>query len=215
MEEEFVSPIIDESGSAFLLVFNHATCEFYYILVEPPPDDNLHSTDLPGTWRGEASGFAYIEDALGRRVLAGVRGHDVSMNTFFDGPFDQLPPRLNVRDLIRWAYPGIEERRGLTLDEHGGWVGMEGTRVAISPYAEYGEWDLNRHLLDAMRLEDARNSRRDVSGDLEIGGVFGASGGVGYSIGRFSDVVREHARSWPQSHSLWDSASMVMSRPVR
>lgn len=198
--ESLVSPIIDESGSAFVLLFNNTTCEFYYALAAPAPNDSLMPLEQPGAWLGAVSGFVYVEDGLGRLLLAGVSAERISMNTFYDGPFDQVPPRLPIRERIRWAYPGIEDRRRDSLDPHGGWLGLAGARVAIAPYIEYEAGDVTRCVLQAVRSEAARDPSVAMAASASAADA---------TIRRFADVVREHAHEWPQSHNLRASASRV------
>ena len=57
------------------------------------------------------------------------------MNSYYDGPFDQVPPRLSLRDKLLRAYPYTKERGG--IDNHGNFIAIADTRVAISPYTTY------------------------------------------------------------------------------
>lgn len=56
-------------------------------------------------------------------------------NNWYDGPFDQVPPRLHIRDLLEEAYPYVKQAGG--IDEHGNFIERHGQRVAISPYIAY------------------------------------------------------------------------------
>lgn len=196
--ESVVSPVIDESGTAFLLLYDLVTCTFAYVHAASPADDPLVPLDEPGGWQGRASGFVYAEDSWGRLVLAGVRRDEIAMNTFYDGPFDQVPPRLALRDLLRWAYPGIEARRADTLDPHGNWLGQAGSRVAIVPYLDYDIGDEARSVAWARREE----ARRHASSEVAVAPTAPDDAW----LRRFAGVVRAHARDWAPTHSLRTSA---------
>ncbi|GJQ28859.1 MAG: hypothetical protein HBSAPP03_07430 [Phycisphaerae bacterium] len=202
-DEQLVSPIIDESGTAFNLIFNHQACEFYYVLVAASPDDPPYPIDDGASWRGARSGFIYVPDHAGRLILAGVHVGEVAMNTFYDGPFDQVPPRLSLRELIRWAYPGIEDRRSDSLDAYGTWTKHASARVAIAPYMEYTD-DEAAVVRRAKWLDAARHAARERATP-----PVAASRATRDEV---SETIRAHAHEWPQSHDLRQSAATVLGR---
>lgn len=135
--EAVVSGTLDESGTPLALVWNAGVRSFFFLL---PPDARrglvLAYDDRADVWLDPASRFVYwMPEAGGRCVLIGVWAENVRGNTWFDGPFDQVPPRLAIREMIHTAYPYTRARGG--IDEHGNFVGQPGHRVAISPYQEY------------------------------------------------------------------------------
>ena len=65
----------------------------------------------------------------------GVSRKDIFYNNYFDGPFDQVPPRLPLRDKLHAAYPYTNYSGG--IDEHGNFHWFKSSRVAISPYYDY------------------------------------------------------------------------------
>lgn len=199
-EERLVSPIIDESGTCFALLYNDATREFYYILAGLPADDRLADAASGTLQLAERSRFAFARDALGRPVLAGVREDEIRVNSFYDGPFDQVPPHLPLRELIREAYPGIEAHAHDALDPHGNWSASRGTRVAISPYLDYREGELDK----VWRYAAYREAWRDRACD-ESPVVGPDQRSAGDAVSRWAGDVRVHAAHWDQSHALWNS----------
>lgn len=137
--EEFVTGVLDESGYSFLLVFNTVLNGFYYVLNEERPAPEVLAAASGGGGRflvGEESRFVFYRDAQrGRTILVGVSNSNIFANNYFDGPFDQVPPRLPLRDKLTKAYPYVKSRGG--IDEHGNFLELQGQRVAISPYQTY------------------------------------------------------------------------------
>lgn len=199
--EQIVSPIIDESGTALLLLFDRQSCKFCYVLAAAPPDDAIIPFDHPGVWKGERSKFLYVADDVGRSVLAGVSRDEVSMNTFYDGPFDQVPPTLPLRPLIRWAYPGIEARREDSLDEHGNWVIQASSRVAIAPYTEYSEGEEERAIIVAHWLMPRAATPEPLAPRPPLD--------AGALLQEYADILRNHATDWPQGHDLMRSSQQT------
>ncbi|MCC6662019.1 MAG: hypothetical protein IT437_14175 [Phycisphaerales bacterium] len=151
--EELVSAIWDESGVRFWLVYNNSLNSFYYVLDEDVPLTEPLATipTLPGLEVGLRTGFVlYHDTGAGRRLLVGVRQRSVRDNDYFDGPFDQVPPRLPIKERLEAAYPYVKLRGG--IDAHGNFVEQPGVRVAISPYAEYTDLDEFASLL-GQRLD--------------------------------------------------------------
>jgi hypothetical protein len=134
-EEEFVSQIMDESGVRFVLIFNKEINSFYFIV---NPDEKLSDTLVnlgKNYWLGKDTGFIYYQDTI-KLFLIGVFKKNVTNNNYFDGPFDQVPPHLQLREKLYKAYPNTRFRNG-GLDEYGNYLEKKDTRVAISPYYQY------------------------------------------------------------------------------
>lgn len=136
-EERFVGQINDESGIRLFLLFNENTSSFYEVLNEESavcerliPADGRHFV-------GARTGFVYYEDPdYKRKILVGVDLENVKANNFFDGPGDQVPFFLNLRDLLHRAYPNTLLGDG--IDEHGVYLHKEDwMRVAVCPYFRY------------------------------------------------------------------------------
>ena len=152
--EEFVSGVLDESGVAFSLLYNTVLEGFFYVV---NPDIPLSETRIPvegGDGRfylGERTRFVYYDDPVhDRSVLVGVDASNVEANNYYDGPFDQVPPRLPIGDRLRAAYPYTNSRGG--IDDHGNFIELDGQRVAISAYQTYH--DLHALVAALRGIED-------------------------------------------------------------
>ena len=139
--EELVSGVLDESGFYLWLMFDTVDHRFYYVLnPDRPLPERIAVYDLPSAKMqlqvGVDSRFVFYNDSsTGRLILVGVHNDAIARNTYFDGPFDQVPPRLSIKDKLESAYPYVRFRGG--IDEHGNLLQLEGQRVAISPYQGY------------------------------------------------------------------------------
>ena len=167
-DEEAVGHIYDDSGVCFFLLYNHATNSFYNILSRTrKPRETFARLDGDHII-GERSGFIFFEDRnLQRELLVGVDLERVRANDHFDGPGDQVPYGLNLRDKLYLAYPNTMLDGG--VDEHGVYRFKEAwTRVAISPYQRYAD-------PEAV----SRRSAQELASLSEIRGcVYGANKGV-------------------------------------
>lgn len=139
-EEKFVSGVLDESGYYLSLIFHNLTDSFYYVLNEdmPLPESVLPFDPPYADFQiGSQSRFVFFKDpGSGRRILVGVDREHVRMNSYFDGPFDQVPPDLDIGDMVTRSYPYVKYRGG--VDKHGNFAGVDAQRIAISPYQVYG-----------------------------------------------------------------------------
>ncbi len=149
-DEIFVSKIRDESGMVFDLYFNNVTRAFYYSLDSDRPfnDDLVKLSD--SVYLGDRTGFAYYHEPISNRYfLLAVSAKNVARNNYFDGPFDQVPPYLNLREMIELAYPYTKISR---VDMYGNFLREEGIRMAISPYFDYLDTDELISLVDKCKL---------------------------------------------------------------
>jgi len=136
-DEVVLGPIFDESGMRFFLLFNKRLKVFHYVLDETVPVADKFS---PSKFNdrieiGRRTGFAFYRDE-GRRILVGVYARDSELNTYFDGPFDQLPDNFVEGDALRDAViSAMPEFRG-QIDRLGRFLNRPG-RVLIHPYLVY------------------------------------------------------------------------------
>jgi hypothetical protein len=136
-DEQIVSGVLDESGYGFFLLYNKNQRLFYYVLHEsrtPEPmfDLKLSSVEMRV---GVHSRFVFFLDReLNRFVLIGVLAENIKRNNYYDGPFDQVPPELEIRESLEHVYPYLKLRK---IDSHGNFTDETGARVAISPYIVY------------------------------------------------------------------------------
>lgn len=135
-EEKFVSQVLDDSGIRFFLLFNQKTNSFYYIANEEHGIDEQLREIKSNYYLGLDSQFVYYYDRNeNRKLLVGVSKHSIYLNDYYDGPFDQVPPRLDDKSMLIAAYPYVVYRGG--IDAHGNFNNIPGERVAISPYYDY------------------------------------------------------------------------------
>ncbi len=137
--EKFLGPIIDESGMRFYLVYNSRLKLFHYVLDENSagPDELVESERTERLLVGRRTGFAFYRDRrLDRRILIGVREGDSRLNTYFDGPFDQLPENFIKGESLRGAIIDSDPAVSSEIDRFGNFVDGSG-RYLIHPYILY------------------------------------------------------------------------------
>lgn len=148
-EEEIIAKIRDESATLFYLIFNGETDSFYYVLDEESPLTEILTQADKDIWLGERTQFAYFQDEKrNRKILIGVSTDNIMQNNYFDGPFDQVPPNLEIREKLYKAYPYTQYLNG--LDPNGNFLDWKGSRVAISAYTDYPHPDITplRNVVD-------------------------------------------------------------------
>jgi hypothetical protein len=140
-DERFIGPIFDESGVRFFLVYNPKLKIFLYLLDEAakPTEELFGYVPAARILVGKRTGFAYYRDHLiDRKILIGVQEDNLRLNTYFDGPFDQLPDNFiegeSLRSAILDASPEFKGKIDRFGRMHGGKF-----RYSIKPYAPYLE----------------------------------------------------------------------------
>lgn len=138
-DEEYIGTTFDESAIRFFLVFDKKLKIFHFIL-----DETIKVADQfepsPRSDRiliGKRTGFAFYRDHLrDRKILIGAYAPNMLTNTWFDGPFDQLPDNFiqgeALREALIAAYPDLKGR----IDRFGGFPGGE-ERMGVDPYIPY------------------------------------------------------------------------------
>src|SRR5262249_44754756 len=113
--ETFIGPIFDESALRFFLVYNSKLKVFHYILDETVKvaDEFFPTRRTDRIVIGKRTGFAFYRDRLrDRKILIGVYEGNYRLNTYFDGPFDQLPDNFVDGETLRRAIlevsPGLK-----------------------------------------------------------------------------------------------------------
>ncbi|EPJ44386.1 MAG: hypothetical protein OFPII_34910 [Osedax symbiont Rs1] len=139
-DEEYVGPVFDESGIRFHLIFDHSNNSFLYVLNEDfnQAEHFIAVDDNQDILLGLRSKFAYFNDKKNQRlVLIGVDLSNVENNTYYDGPFDQLPDSfvdpVHLQKLIEKYEPRLLGKIG----PYGDFLDAEESRYAIMPYMEY------------------------------------------------------------------------------
>jgi len=137
--EKFIGPIFDESGIRFFLVYNSRLKVFHYILDESDgvADDFVPTKRIDRILIGRRTGFAFYRDLrLDRKILIGVFAASVPVNSYFDGPFDQLPDNFIQGETLRDAILAVEPKLKGHIDRFG--LSADGTsRYLIAPYLDY------------------------------------------------------------------------------
>lgn len=154
--ERYLGPVFDESGLQFFLVFDRGQKQFRYLLDEtsPVPD---HFSPLKTSGKlsiGWRTGFVFFqEDTPKRKILVAVHGPSTRLNTYLDGPFDQLPDNFLKGDELRQAILQVRPNLKGKIDRFGRFAtGQE--RYLIAPYRTYaGSQDLEE-LAKCAALKD-------------------------------------------------------------
>lgn len=141
-DEVFVGRTFDESGLKFYLIFNQKHHHFMWLLNE---EENLPETFTQINQElsiGNRTAFAFYNDAENnRKILIGVSKNEQEKNTWYDGPFDQLPDnyiitdQVQLKNYIEAAYPYTKDK----INKFGIYLDDEGSRVAIAPYLAYSK----------------------------------------------------------------------------
>lgn len=158
VDEQIVTGLLDESGVAFILLYNNVTNAFYYCLDElllcTP---TLAPTQYDYLWLDPKSQFVFLEqkhDNRQRYLLVGVNAENIMNNNYYDGPFDQVPPDLDLKDMLMASYPYVQYRGG--IDSHGNFLALDAQRVAISPYMPYDTLgQLAKHVHDILQKAES------------------------------------------------------------
>lgn len=172
--EKFIGPIFDESGIRFFLVYNSKLKVFHYILDETvKPGDQFFRTDWTDRIMvGKRTGFAFYRDhRLDRKILIGVYESNMRLNTYFDGPFDQLPDNFIEGETLRQAILEVEPRLKGEIDRFGSAPNGE-VRFMIDPYLPYKKLDDLRpyHRCASARIQQATYYECFVIDKLEPNG---------------------------------------------
>lgn len=138
-DDQFLGPMLDESGIAFFLVFNKRLKVFHYVLNETSDvaDELIPSRLSERILIGRRTGFAFYEEhRLKRKILIGVYETNADVNNQFDGPFDQLPDNFIKGNELRDAILAVEPDMTGEIDRFGGAPDGD-SRYLIGPYIHY------------------------------------------------------------------------------
>ena len=138
-DEDYIGTTFDESAIRFFLVFDKKLKIFHFIL-----DETIKVADQfepsPRSDRiliGKRTGFAFYRDHLrDRKILIGAYEPNMLTNTWFDGPFDQLPDNFIQGEALRDALIASDAGLKGRIDRFGGFPGGE-QRMGIDPYLPY------------------------------------------------------------------------------
>ena len=153
-QERYVGRGFDESGLTFVLAFDETANGFVWVL------DPLQISDVSFAPLGRdtdvhiGSGFVFLRQATPeRRVLIAINAAEAVRNTYFDGPFDQLPdnwlPETEFQALAFRMSPMLKGR----MNARGEFAGGE-SRIAIAPYMQYAKLSDVWERVEACRTQD-------------------------------------------------------------
>jgi hypothetical protein len=136
-DEKFLGPVFDESGIRFFLMFNARLKLFHFILDETVPvADRLTTLKAAAPVEiGSRTGFAFYPFE-GRKILVGADVRQSRLNTYFDGPFDQLPENFIEGEALREAILAADPSVKGKIDRLGNFADGSG-RYLIHPYMLY------------------------------------------------------------------------------
>jgi hypothetical protein len=173
--EELMGRCFDESGFQLLLIYAKPRKHFLFAL------DPSQGVDWGFKRVGEkllihpSSRWAFYDAGGKRRLLIGVYLPNVDQNTYFDGPFDQLPDNFigetPFAEYVQEAYPYTQGR----IDSHGRFLlNGERGRMAITPYREYTEEE--EMVQFVAECEKRAEDRADLYSRICLDDKAGASG---------------------------------------
>lgn len=138
--ETYVGPVFDESGVRMFLMWNQATETFHYVLDESVVTETYFPSSASSQVRiGRRTHFAWYRDRYRERwILVGVRAAETQLNTFFDGPFDQLPDNFIAGDVLRDALLTLSPEVEGQIDRLGNSLDLKG-RMLVDPYILYDD----------------------------------------------------------------------------
>lgn len=138
--EAYLGPVFDEAGVQMFLLWNQELKMFLYVLDDNVPSESYFRSETSNQVSiGRRTGFAWYQDRyLDRRILVGVRAYETSLNTFFDGPFDQLPDNFLEGDVLRRALLELSPEVEGQIDRFGNSRDLSG-RMLVDPYLLYDD----------------------------------------------------------------------------
>lgn len=160
-DEVFVGHSFDESGLKFFLIFNRTFSHFFWVVNDEVGMPETLTILSPGILIGQRTAFAFYDDrGNNRKILIGVSEDAVKANSWYDGPFDQLPDnyvatdQIELRKYLEAAYPYARGK----IDKFGISLQNPEDRIAITPYLEYRSYSELKEI-----VEDAWRTRKLTS----------------------------------------------------
>lgn len=168
--ERYLGPVFDESGIRFFLVFRPEERQFLFVLDETVPvaDELVVSPVSDRLTLGRRTGFAFYADRMApRQILVGVNAGSTGVNSYLDGPFDQLPDNFLKGNELLDAILTVSPELAGTLDRFGN-SQDDSVRYLIAPYMQYDYED---------ELSPVTACVRETTG-VDYWACFGGGGGA-------------------------------------
>jgi len=165
-DEVYAGTSFDESGLRFHLLFNQTVQRLYWVLDERHfvPEAMIAINDQ--VVLGARTRFAFYQDRVyERKLLIGVHRPEILSNTWYDGPFDQLPDTyikkgdLDIKPYLV-AHTGLD---GEDLDQYGHLLTDLNQRVPIAAYLFYRD---SSELDFVLEIDEATMSRSEFYAQL-------------------------------------------------
>src|SRR6266852_27580 len=154
--EEYVGSLYDESGVEFDLIYSALRNGFMFLL-KTAKFSNEYLNDI-GTniLVVRRTGFVYYNDkSYNRIILIAVNSDKIYENSYYDGPFDQLPENyydeLKFLNYVYKVYPTLKGK----LTPHGTFD--DGTVFSVVAYAEYRSLSELNYVRKCGAQTDERN----------------------------------------------------------
>lgn len=228
--ESCITGVLDESGIPLKMVYDSIHRSFSFVLNEGIPAIDplvpVEGTDGRFLFDRRTEFVFYADARARRRLLVAVSSRNVYENNYFDGPFDQVPPRLALKEKLEAAYPYLKLD---PIDAHGNFTRREGQRVAISPYLDYASLDdavaelgrrekgavLPSQKWAALTYENKRDFHRTLA---RSGGGAGPDHRIYVSQGWPANHTLARSQAWPASHrsdqsSGWAANAEAAAQP--
>jgi hypothetical protein len=141
--ESWVVPVFDESGLQFQLVFQEEPAHLFWILNQDQPVAEDFDFIASGIAIGRRTRFAfYVDEGNHRWILVGVDRRNTMDNTWYDGPFDQLPAEIGagryaLRQRLEKVYPSVRGQ----IDDLGRFKLLPEMDVGVMPWTLYDKVD--------------------------------------------------------------------------
>lgn len=129
----------DESGAAFILIYNSKLNDFYFILDRSVSVPDVLIKLAPNTVISRRTGFVYYKKPENNRyILVAVNNQEVELNTYYDGPFDHLPENDYMEiEFWKYVYKVYPDLKGQHTP--GGTMKDSGMIFSIVPYRLYDQ----------------------------------------------------------------------------
>lgn len=134
--ERYLGRVFDESGAIFFLMYDSIGKVFAFILDDNTPNISLVEAK-PSVLLHERSGFVFVQDGVGRKVLAATYRYNEFSNNYYDGPFDQID--YNNYEIFDFRSALIDSNPDLTgrIDQYANYLADPDVKAAITPYSSY------------------------------------------------------------------------------